>query len=90
MLSVRPRFKKKNSLPVSVNKGMENGEVSLDGDGDCHEDAGAEEDVVERVESVGWYLHNNVVPSDSKQAIIFLFCTKKIGSQITEEQWNMT
>ena len=42
-----------NCLPVSVNKGMKNGEVSLDGDGDSHEDAGAEEDVVERVEKVG-------------------------------------
>ena len=40
-------------MPVSVNKGMENGEVSLDGDRDCHEDAGAEKDVVERVEEVG-------------------------------------
>ena len=40
-------------LPVSVNKRMEDGEISLDGDGDSHEDADAEEDVVKGVEEVG-------------------------------------
>ena len=40
-------------MPVSVNKWMEDGQISLNGDGDSHEDAGAEEDVVERIEKVG-------------------------------------
>ena len=40
-------------FPVSVDQGMEDGEVPLYGDGDGHEDAGAEEDVVEGVEEVG-------------------------------------
>ena len=40
-------------LPHLVDQGMEDGEVPLYGDGDGHEDAGAEEDVVEGVEEVG-------------------------------------
>ena len=40
-------------LPVSVNKWMEDGQISLNRDGDSHKDAGAEEDVVERIEKVG-------------------------------------
>ena len=40
-------------FPVSVDQGMEDGEVPLYGDGDGHEDAGAEEDVVEGVQEVG-------------------------------------
>ena len=32
---------------------MEDGEISLNWDGDSHEDAGTEEDVVERIEKVG-------------------------------------
>ena len=32
---------------------MEDGEIALNGDGDCHEDAGTEEDVVEGIEEVG-------------------------------------
>ena len=39
-------------FPVSVDQGMEDGEVPLYGDGDGHEDAGAEEDVVEGVQEV--------------------------------------
>ena len=40
-------------IPQFVNKRMENGEISLNGDGDGHEDARAEEDVVEGEEEVG-------------------------------------
>ena len=40
-------------FPVSVHQWMEDGEVPLYGDGDGHEDAGAEEDVVEGVQEVG-------------------------------------
>ena len=40
-------------FPVSVDERMKDGEVPLYGDGDGHEDAGAEEDVVEGVEEVG-------------------------------------
>ena len=32
---------------------MEDGEIPLNRDGDCHEDAGTEEDVVEGIEEVG-------------------------------------
>ena len=39
--------------PVPVYEGTVNGEISLNGDGDCHEDAGRVEDVVERPEEVG-------------------------------------
>lgn len=39
-------------LSVSIDEGMEDGEVPLNGYGDCHEDADGEEDVVERKENV--------------------------------------
>ena len=39
-------------FPVSVHQWMEDGEVPLYGDGDGHEDAGAEENVVEGVQEV--------------------------------------
>ena len=42
-----------HNSPQFVNKWMEDSEISLNGDGDSHEDAGAEEDVVERIEKVG-------------------------------------
>ena len=42
-----------HNSPQFVNKWMEDGQISLNGDGDSHEDAGAEEDVVERIEKVG-------------------------------------
>ena len=44
---------RQHDLPQFVNKWMEDGEIPLDGDGDSHEDAGAQEDVVERIEKVG-------------------------------------
>ncbi len=44
---------RKPHLPQFVNKWMEDGEIPLNGDGDCHEDAGTEEDVVEGIEEVG-------------------------------------
>ena len=40
---------RKHHLPQFVNKWMEDGEIALNGDGDCHEDAGTEEDVVEGI-----------------------------------------
>lgn len=53
MLSNYSWLVRQQGLPQFVNKWMEDGEIPLDGDGDSHEDAGAKEDVVERIEKVG-------------------------------------
>ena len=53
MLSNYSWLVRQQGLPQFVNKWMEDGEIPLDGDGDSHEDACAEEDVVERREKVG-------------------------------------
>ena len=47
------RLAKLSGLPFPVVAWMEDGQISLCGDGDGHEDAAGEEDVVEGVEEVG-------------------------------------
>ena len=38
--------------PVPINKRMENSQISLNGNGDCHEDTDTEKNVVKRIEKI--------------------------------------
>ena len=46
------RWHLKSGLPFLISYGMEHRYISLDGDGDSHEDATTEQDVMEGVEEV--------------------------------------